>query len=112
MRYAIALAAAALLIAFGVAYVQQTNRLFEQRFRQTLREAKAAGNLPPEIDAEHADLANFGVDLPPSDVLRLKFAHFLVAWRFVLIGIVLLSSLGIARILRRRSPRPQSASPK
>jgi hypothetical protein len=106
MRYGIALIIAVILIAAGAFYVRHVERSVEQRVRQSLREAKAQGGLPPDIDPEQADLTSFGVDLPATELSRVQLAHFLVAWRLVLIPTVLLMSLGIARIVG--SKRPQS----
>jgi hypothetical protein len=103
VRYGIALVVAVLLIGAGALYARQATRSVEQIARQALREAKAAGQLPPEFDPERTDLADFGIDLPASEMRRLKLAHFLIVWRFVLIPMILLGSLGIARITRRKS---------
>lgn len=105
MRYGIAMAVAVLLIGAGMVYVRQVDRSIDERIRQTLREAKASGTLPPGIDPEQPVLPAFGVDLPDSDVRRVKIANALVAWRLVLIPMVLLGSLGIARMFKRKSPR-------
>jgi hypothetical protein len=104
VRYGIALAVAVLLIGAGALYVRQVTRSVEHKVRQALREAKAAGQLPPEIDPEQVPLVDFGVDLPASEILRVKLAHLLVIWRFVLVPMVLLGSLGIARMLRQGRP--------
>lgn len=100
-RYGICLAIATLLIVAGAVYVRQVQRSVEQQVRQRLRDAKAAGDLPPGIDPEAPGLRDVGVPLPASEIRRLGFAHLLITWRYVLIPLVLLGSLGIARVLRR-----------
>ncbi len=102
VRYGASLAVAMLLIVAGALYVRHAERSIEQQMRQRLREAKAAGNLPPEIDPESANLTNLGVLLPASEMRRIEFAHLLVAWRFVLIPLVLLGSLVVARLAKHR----------
>jgi hypothetical protein len=94
-----------LLIAVGALYVRQVERSIEQRMRQRLREAKAAGKLPPEIEPEAANLTDLGVLSPASDMCRIELAHLLVAWRFILIPLVLLGSVMVARLLKRHWSR-------
>jgi hypothetical protein len=102
VRYGASLAVAMLLIVAGALYVRQAERSIEQQMRQRLREAKAAGNLTPEIDPESANLTDLGVLLPASEMRRIELAHLLVAWRFVLIPLVLLGSLVVARLVKHR----------
>jgi hypothetical protein len=102
VRYGGTLAVAMLLIVAGFLYVRQLERSIEQQVRQRLGEAKAAGKLPPEIEPEGTDLTGIGVHLPVSEMRRSELAHLLVAWRFVLIPLVLLGSLVVARMLKRR----------
>jgi hypothetical protein len=104
LRYGASLGVAFLLIAAGFLYVRLAERSIEKRIRQGLREAKAAGELPPEIDSEAASLPDLGVRLTASAMRRIQLAHLLVAWRFVLIPLALIVSLAIARILERRRP--------
>ena len=102
VRYAATLAVAMLLIATGALYVRQVEHSSEQQVRQRLGEVKAAGKLPPEIDPEAVEFTNLGVPLPASETHRIELAHLLVAWRFILIPVVLLGSLMVARLLKRR----------
>jgi hypothetical protein len=102
VRYVGSLAVAMILIAAGVLYVTQVERSIERQMRHVLREAKAAGKLPPEIDPEAVNLTDLGVLLPASEMRRIELAHFLVAWRFVLISLVLLGSLVVARLVKHR----------
>jgi hypothetical protein len=104
MRYSLALAVAGLLISAGVLFVWLTERSVEQRLRQALRAAKAAGKLPPEIDVETADLGNFGVQLPPAEMFRVSIAQLFISWRFILVLLILLGSLGLAHLLGRERP--------
>jgi hypothetical protein len=104
LRYVACLAIAALLILAGVLYVRQVEHSVGERIRRELREAKAAGKLPSEIDPEADDLAGVGVPLPASEIRRIELAHLLVAWRVVLIPLVALGSVTIAYLLKRRRP--------
>jgi hypothetical protein len=104
VRYGGSLGIAVLLIVAGFWYVQLAERSIDRRIRQILRAAKAAGEMPPGIDPEAADLPDIGVPSPASEMRRIQIAHLLVAWRFQLIPLVLIGSLAIARMLgpRRR----------
>jgi hypothetical protein len=102
VRYGGRLAVAMLLIVAGMLYVPQVERSIEQQMRQRLKGAKAAGKLLPEIDPETADLADVGVPLSASEMRRIELAHLFVAWRFVLIPLVLLGSFLVARLLNSR----------
>ncbi len=98
------LAVAVLLIEAGVPYVRQVERSVEQRFRHALREAKAAGKLLPGVDPETAPRADLGIPMTASEMRRIELAHLLVAWRLVLIPLVLIGSLAIARWTGRQPP--------
>jgi hypothetical protein len=105
MRYVVALVAAGVLIGAGAAFVFQMDRSMERvmrLFRQVLREAKAAGQLPEGIDPEQARVADFGFNVPPSMMWRIAVSHFLVAFRFVLAALLILASLGTAHVFRSR----------
>ena len=102
MRYGIAAVVAALIIGAGALYARQVGRSVEGYVRQALREAKAAGQLPPDIDPEHAEFRDFGVNLPASLTREVDVAHFMIVWRAALIPAVLLGSLGAARFLGRK----------
>lgn len=108
MRFGVALAVAVLIIALGVLFVRHTQRSIEQRFRQGLREARINGKLPPGIDPEKANPGDFGIMLSAAEMRRLEIANLLVARRIVLIPLVLMVSLGIARLLRRQPPQDKA----
>jgi hypothetical protein len=96
MRYGIAVAVAIVLIMMGIVFVRATERSIEQRFRQELRAAAVAGELPAGIDPERADMEDFGIELLPGELWRMKLAHALVGWRYGLIAVALGGSLAIA----------------
>jgi cytochrome c biogenesis protein CcdA len=96
MRYGIAVAAAIVLIVMGIVFVRATERALEQRFRRELRAAAAAGELPAGIDPERAEVEDFGIELLPGEMWRMKLAHALAGWRYGLIAVVLGGSLAIA----------------
>jgi hypothetical protein len=102
MRYVVAVIVAGVLIGAGATFVSQTNRSVERLFRQTLREAKAAGQLPEGIDPEHARVADFGRNFSPGMMWRIRVSHFLFAFRFVLAGLLILASLVTAHGLRSK----------
>jgi hypothetical protein len=103
MRYVVAVIVAGVLIGAGATFVSQTDRSIERLFRQTLREAKAAGQLPEGIDPEQTRVADFGLDLPPGMMWRIRISHFLTAFRFVLAAMLILASLGTAHVFRSKA---------
>ncbi len=102
MRYGIAIVLAATIIGAGAFYVRRVERSVEQKARNALKQAKAAGQLPPEIDPDRVN--DLGIQLTASEMRRVQIAHGLVALRFVLIPLILLGSLGIATLLSRNPP--------
>ncbi len=108
MRYWVALVVAGLIIALGVMFVWHTQRSSEERFRQGLREARIKGTLPPGIDPDPANPGDFGIMLSAAEMRRVEIANLFVAWRFVLIPLVLIVSLGVARLLRRQPPQDKA----
>jgi hypothetical protein len=102
MRYGIAVAVAILLIGAAAYYVRRVERSTEQQIRKALREAKEAGELPPDVDVERMDRKDVGVRLSNLDMRHVHFAHLLVALRFVLIPTVIILSLAVARLLPGR----------
>ena len=101
MRYIIAIVVAGLVIAGGAWFVRQTELSLKQRLWAAIQDEQVAGRLPADIDAEHVESADVGVNLPPAEILRLTIANALVAGRFVLASAVLFGSLGIAHLLGR-----------
>jgi hypothetical protein len=99
MRYIVAIVLAGLIIAGGAWFVRHTEQSLRQRVRASIKEDQAAGRLPPDIEAEQVDPADWGIELPRSEMLRVQIAEAVTAWRFVLASAVLLGSLGIARLL-------------
>ncbi|MDR3622623.1 MAG: hypothetical protein P4L85_24945 [Paludisphaera borealis] len=102
MRYGIAVALAILLIGAVVYYVRRVQWSTEQQIRKALREAKDAGELPPDVDVERMDLVDVGIPLSNLDMRQVQLAHLLVALRFFLIPTVIILSLAVARLLPRR----------
>jgi hypothetical protein len=102
MRYVLAIVVIGVLVAAGAAFVSQTERSVDRLIRQGLREAKAAGQLPEGVDPDQPELPAFGVQLPDSMMWRIKLSHFLLAWRFVLVGLLILASLATAHAFRRQ----------
>lgn len=104
LRYGVCLAVAVLLIVARFVFVWQVQRSVEQQVRQQLRDAKAADRLPLGIDPDGPSLSDVGVPLPASEMRRMGFVHLLVTWRYVLIPLGLLASLGSVRLLKRNGP--------
>ena len=104
MRYVLAMVVTGILVAAGVAFVSQTERSVERIFRQALRDAKAAGQLPEGIDPETARRDDFGLEVPSSLMWRIRLSHFLERFRFVLIALLAVGSLAVAHALRSRDP--------
>jgi hypothetical protein len=101
MRYIVAVILAGAIIAGGAWFVRHTERSLKERVREAIKQGQVSGQLPPDIDAEEIDSADFGMEMPAAEQLRLMIAYALYAWRWVLVPAVLLSSLGIASLLGR-----------
>ena len=101
MRYAIAVIVALILIGVCVHYVRHVEESMQRRVRLAIPVAQAEGRIPPDIDAEQVPLRDFGLEVSASDMQRIRLAQFLSTWRYVLIPLVLLSSLGLASLLGR-----------
>lgn len=107
MRYVVALAVAGVLIAALLVYARSTVAAVESRVRDQLREQLAAGDAPPElreIDPATADIREFGVQLPPSEMSRLQFARWLLDFWLVWATAVVVLCVMVALLTRRTSP--------
>ena len=81
MCYMVAIIVAGLVIAGAAWFVRHTERSLKQRARAAIKEGQAAGRLPPDIDAEQIDLADYDMELPASRVsyrLRILRSHGLI----------------------------------
>jgi hypothetical protein len=103
MRYVIALAAAALIILAGVLFVRQTYRSFNQFVRQTLKQQKLAGTLPPEFDDVDIDatdrLPDMQMSLPHKWEIRLKAVMWMRDFCYLLAPLTVLLCLGVAALV-------------
>ncbi len=103
-RYVIAIAVAVLVIAAGGFFCLHTRTQFESRFREALKAAKEAGQLPPEwenADLDEIDAVDFGMECSASDKLRLSLSEILARHRFVLSTLVVGTCLAIAALTKR-----------
>jgi hypothetical protein len=106
MRYLVALVVAAVLIAGLALFARQTFRDFEGRLRQSLREQKEAGTLPPQwrgIDVETVDVWSLGFQMKVSreQQSRLHAAMILSDVWFVWAPAVVLLCLAAAFVIGR-----------
>ncbi len=81
MRYVVALLIAAVIVIALVAYQRHVFVKFERIIRQSLRDAKAAGdpNLAG-IDPDTAELTDFGTELPRSLITEIQVADLLASF--------------------------------
>jgi hypothetical protein len=106
--YAVWLCVAVAVIVSGFLFNWLTTRSFQELIRQSLRNQKQAGTLPPEwqsIDVETVDISKLGdfqMKVPHAMELRLQIALFLTDLWYVWIPIVVLLCLAMATIMRRR----------
>ena len=99
MHYGLGVIVALILIGAGIHYVRHVEESMQRRARLAIPDAQAEGRIPPDMDAEQVPLRDFGLEVSSSDMHRIRLAQFLSTWRFVLIPLVILSSLGLASLL-------------
>jgi hypothetical protein len=105
LPYVVAALAAAAIIAAAFAYASHTRSAFVESLRQDLRDAKAAGTLPAEmqdVDIEKLDLADMGIEVTPGQMRRLSIADFIDEIWYLWAPMVLLVCFGIAAVFAQR----------
>jgi hypothetical protein len=103
--YLIAVIVAALIIGGAFAFASHTRRSFVESLRQDLRDAKAAGTLPPEmqdVDIETLDLADLGVEVTPGQMRQLQIADFIDHIWELWAPMTVLVCLGIAAVFAQK----------
>jgi hypothetical protein len=111
MRVLIPLAVAALIIAAGGLFIWHTHYSVDQAIRNSLRQAKQAGTLPPElqdVDPDTADLKipDTQIKLPSGLHQRLQIVYLLMDWRYILVPLILVAAFGITALLSREHSAP------
>jgi hypothetical protein len=110
MRYVIALVAAALIIFGGVLFVSQTHQALIQRVRQSLKQLKWEGTLPPElqdIDIDATDrLPDMQMSLPHYWETRLKAAMWLEDFWYLVAPLTVILCLGVAALAGKLRAKP------
>lgn len=107
MRYGVAFIVAAGILLAGALFARQTKHTVLAEFRKSLREAKAAGTLPPELqhlDPETATMEGFGFEIPAALEARIWAADIIYAFWFVLGPLVIVSCLSLAALSNRFMP--------
>lgn len=119
MRYGIALVVAFAILLLAGLFTWQTRRIVREEFRKSLREAKAAGTLPPGLQHLDPDTAKFeevGIELPAVSMTRIAIADMILAYWFVLGPLVILLCLGTAalsnRLVKPKDPLQESSAAK
>lgn len=87
-------------MAGGAGWCRQTRQNFEDMMRAEFECAKAAGDLPPEIQGLDYDLASkqgFGTELPDTVVMKLTLANLFQIYWFVFVV------LRLRRLVRNRT---------
>lgn len=101
-RYTIAGVIAVLIIAAGAVYCRLTYRALEEQARQSLRDAKAAGNLPREYQGqsiETADVEDFGMQISEGMMIRLSVADLLSQFAAILVPVVIVVCAASAALI-------------
>jgi hypothetical protein len=104
--YLIAVIAAALMVAGAFAFASLTRSEFIESLRQDLRDAKAAGTLPAEmqnIDIETLDPADMGVEVSPGQMRRLWLADVIENIWYLWAPMTVLVCLGIAAVFAQKN---------
>ncbi|SFJ11135.1 hypothetical protein [Planctomicrobium piriforme] len=104
-KFLIAAVIASIITAGGFALAAYLKQLVLQEIRNSLREAKAAGTLPPEM--QDLDLDNFmrmdiGIELSSQAMTRATIVDALRGLWYIWVPIVFAVCLGIAALLGRR----------
>jgi hypothetical protein len=99
-------AVAALLIAAGGLFVWHTFHSLDRAVRDSLRQAKQAGTLPPElqdVDPETAELKipDMQIKLPSGLQQRVEIAYLLMDWWYIWVPLILVAAPGITALLSR-----------
>jgi hypothetical protein len=106
VRYLIALAVAAVLIAAGALYVWLTFRSFDDQIRQSLRRQQQAGTLPPEfqgIDIDTANIRDIQIQVTRGQEARMQAAFLLSDFWYVWAPLAVAVCLGVATLIGQRS---------
>ncbi len=96
MRYAIALAVAALVVIAISLWAHVAGGRIHQRIHQHLLAEQAAGQIPPEVDLSSGDVADFGIELPDSERFQLGLVDAWFGLRIILIPLILIACLTTA----------------
>lgn len=104
--FTIAIIVAGAIIAGAFAFSSAVRRELKREVRRMLRNARDAGQLPPDFDdeaIERGELSDIGVVMSSSNMRKLSLAEFVERMWFVWVPIVLVTCLGVAAILSMKS---------
>lgn len=114
MRYAIAAIFSLLILAGGAGWCRHTRQSLEDALRASFEQAKAAGDLPPEmqdLDFESVSKEGFGTELPGSMVMKLSIADLFRIYWYVFVILVCGVSIGVAHWMSPKEPQQQESRP-
>jgi hypothetical protein len=106
VRYLIPLAFATMLIAAGGLFVWHTFHSLGRAVRDSLRRAKEAGTLPPELqdvnpDAADLKIPDMQIKLPSGLHQRIQIAYLLMDWWYLWVPLILVAAVGSSALLGR-----------
>jgi hypothetical protein len=110
MPYVVASVVASLIILAGALFIRHTQRSIEQQIRQTLRDSKERGELPPElqgVDLDTVPLSDFGFPLSRRDQATVAIAGLLSEYWYVWVPLIVVLCFGVAALAGGR-PTPHS----
>lgn len=108
-RYGLAVAIALLILSAGAAFSWHTRSSFTRQFREEFRRAKAAGELPPEMQQLDPETVNpaglgFGMQVSAGQVQRIALADLFSNFWFVWVPLVTGACVGVAALFRHSCP--------
>ncbi len=99
IRYGLATVTCCILIAGAFAYASHARTTFLAEFRQSLREAKETGELPPElenVDLETVTPEGFDIEVTQSQMTRLLVGDVITGFWFIWVPLIIAICFGTA----------------
>ena len=107
IRYILASVASLIILSGGFVLVRVVQKSILDDFRQSIREARDAGDLPEEydnVDIDTLPLADFGSEVSSEMMMKIDLDDFISAFWYVWIFVVPACCFAVAHWFRKPSP--------
>ena len=107
IRYILASVASLIILSGGFVLVRVVQKSILDDFRQSIREARDAGDLPEEydnVDIDTLPLADFGSEVSSEMMMKIDLVDFISAFWYVWIIVVPACCFAVAHWFRKPSP--------